>query len=270
MSSKIKRKSFFDAELPIVFAHRGASGYFPENTILAFAEAIESGTNYIETDAHLTKDEIPVLHHDENLKDTTGTDELIGDLRYDEIKNLDAGFNFTPDDGKSFPFREKGIYVPTLDETLRQFKGARFNIDIKDGKKKTAGVVLDVVKKRGAKGRVLIASKSKRALGPVRKKAPDVATGASKGEVIKSLSMSILKRKISNKIPFCALQLPKEIFEFSFLNSRLIEAAKDAGIQVHVWTINYEDDMKRLFDMGVDGIFTDYPEKGIEIAKKYR
>jgi len=270
MSSKINKQSFFDTELPIVFAHRGASGYFPENTILAFAEAIESGTNYIETDAHLTKDDIPILHHDENLKDTTGKDKLIGELTYDEIKKLDAGFNFTPDDGKSYPFREKGTYVPTLDEVLRQFKGSRFNIDIKDGKKKTAGLVLDVVKKRGAKGRVLIASKSKKALGVIRREAPDVTTGASKGEVIKFLSLSIIKMKTLYKIPFCALQVPKEIFELSFLNPRLIEAAKDAGVQIHVWTINDEDDMIRLFNMGVDGIFTDYPEKGIETARRYR
>lgn len=270
MPSKIEKKSFFDTELPIVFAHRGASGYFPENTILAFAEAIESGTNYIETDAHLTKDDIPVLHHDENLKDTTGKDKLIGDLRYDELKKLDAGFNFSPDGGKSFPFREKGIYVPTLDEVLRQFKEARFNIDIKDGKKKTAEVVLDVVKKRGAKGRVLIASKSKKALGVIRRAAPEVATSSSQGEVIRFLIMSILKRKISDKFPFCALQIPEAELGIWVSNPRLIEAAKDAGVQVHVWTINDEDDMRRLFDMGVDGIFTDFPEKGIEIAKRYR
>ena len=270
MSLKTEGKSFFDTEIPIVFAHRGASGYFPENTTLAFAEAIEAGTNYIETDAHLTKDESPILHHDENLKDTTGEDKLIGELTYDEIKKLDAGYNFTPDGGKSYPFRGRGVYVPTLNEALGQFKGARFNIDIKDGKKKTARIVLDVVKRHGAKGRVLIASKSKMALGHVRKEAPDVETSASKSEAIKFLSMSIIKMKSLYEIPFSALQIPKEVFEPSFLNSRLIEAAKHAGVQIHVWTINNEDDMKRLFDIGVDGIFTDFPEKGVEIAKRYR
>src|SRR5690606_32376636 len=111
----------------INYAHRGASGYFPENTMAAFQNAVELGATGIETDVQLTSDGELVLIHDESLLRTTGVNKLVKDVTLAELRQLDCGSWFHP------KFAEERI--PTLDELLQLAKASsiKLNIEIKSG-----------------------------------------------------------------------------------------------------------------------------------------
>lgn len=266
----MKTKPFLKSKLPIIFAHRGANAGFPENTIPAFEEALRIGTNYIETDTQLTKDGIPVLHHDDNVASLTGEDKFVRDITYKELRKLDAGYTFSPDGGNSFPHRGVGIYIPTLDEVLKKLKEAKLNIDIKDGTPETAQIVLDIIKSNKAQERVLLASFAPSALAYVREKAPEIVTSACQSEVIKFLIDSLLKGKRVKDVPYDALQVPEKQHGIKVVNKRFLKGARALGLQVHVWTINDKETMKRLLNLKVDGIITDHPDMGLAVSKKFQ
>jgi glycerophosphoryl diester phosphodiesterase len=260
-------KPFLKSKLPIVFAHRGANARFPENTLPAFEEALRVGTNYIETDTQLTKDGVPVLHHDDNVISMTGQDRFVRDLTLKELKKLDAGYTFTRDGGRSFPHRGKGVSIPTFEEVLKKLKDARFNVDIKDGTPETAQIVLDIVKEHKAQDRVLIASFAPFALSYVRERSPEMTTSACQKEVVEFLVSSLIRGKRVKEVPFDALQVPEKQHGIKVVNRRFLKGARTLGLQVHVWTVNDEESMKRLIDLEVDGIITDYPEIALEVLK---
>src|SRR5271155_5554025 len=111
---------FFEQARPRVFAHRGASGDYPENTMAAFRAATESGAPYIELDVHMTRDGAIVVIHDDDLSRVTGHAGVVAETKLTKVQAADAGYNFSPD-GRSFPFRGKGLWVPTLEEVLSAF-----------------------------------------------------------------------------------------------------------------------------------------------------
>ncbi len=265
-----KTTAFFDTKYPIVFAHRGASGTFPENTMPAFEEAVRLGATYLETDVQVTKDGIAVLAHDPHLGRTAADSREIKDLTFAELQKADAGASFTPDGGKTFPFRGKGYRVPTLEEFLKKFKDSRFNIEVKDGTAASAQLVLDMLKKYKADDRVLLASEQQGAGPYIRAEAPHIPTSASRKEVLSFLVKSAICPALVRSVPFDALQVPESAQGIKVVNRRFMAAAKRLGIQIHVWTINDPGDMARLFRLGVDGIFTDFTDKGLAAAKSFR
>jgi glycerophosphoryl diester phosphodiesterase len=262
-------RSFFDTKLPIVFAHRGASGTMPENTIPAFEEAVRMGATYLETDVQVTKDGILVLAHDPHLGRTAADVREIADLTFKELQEIDAGASFTPDGGKTHPFRGKGFRVPTLKEFLEKFRDCRANIEVKDGTAATARLVLSMLKKYRAEDRVLLASERSEAGPYIRREAPHIPTSASRHEVLSFLIKSAICPCLPRTVAFDALQVPESAQGIKVINKRFMAAAKRLGVQVHVWTINDQDDMARLFRLGVDGIFTDLPEVGIAAKRRF-
>jgi glycerophosphoryl diester phosphodiesterase len=268
MSPK-KTTTFFDTKLPIVFAHRGASGSLPENTMPAFEEAVRLGATYLETDVQITKDGVLVLAHDPHLG-RAGDEREIKDLTFSELMEIDAGAVFTTDGGKTHPFRGKGFRVPTLEEFLKKFKDRRFNIEVKDGTPASARLVLLMLKKYDAEDRVLLASERPGALPVIRKEAPHIPTSASRAEVVDFLWRSALLPGSMPEVPFDALQIPEKQKFIPVVNARLLSAARRLGVGVHVWTINDKADMERLFKRGIDGIFTDFPAIGIEAARPFQ
>src|SRR6185295_11685597 len=99
---------------PLVIAHQGGDGIWPGDTMYAFEKAVEIGADVLEMDAHITKDGEIVLMHDEAVDRTTDGTGLIEDLTLTEIKQLDAAYKWSNDEGKTFPFRGQRIQVPTL------------------------------------------------------------------------------------------------------------------------------------------------------------
>ncbi len=263
-------KAFFDTKPPIVFAHRGASGTTPENTIEAFEEAVRMGATYLETDVQISADGVLVLAHDPHLGRTAGDARAIKELTFKELMAVDAGATFSPDGGKSHPFRGKGFRVATLEEFLKKFKDRRANIEVKDGTPATARLVLAMLKKYKAEDRVLLASEQPDAGPFIRSEAPSIPTSACRKEVLSFLIKSALCSRCPRAVPFEALQVPASAQGIRVVNGRFMAAAKRLGVQVHVWTINDKDEMLRLFRLGADGIFTDFPDIGLAAARQFR
>jgi glycerophosphoryl diester phosphodiesterase len=197
-------------------------------------------------------------------------DVFVRDLTLKELKKLDAGYTFSTDGGKTHPHRGKGIYIPTLKEVLKRFKTARLNIDIKEGTAESARVVLDTIKKQKAQKRVLLASFARPAVNYVREAAPEITTSACQKEVVRFLIASFFMGKRVGAVPYEALQIPVKQHGIKVVNNRLLKGARALGVQVHVWTINDEETMKRLLDLEVDGIITDYPDVALKVISSQK
>ena len=123
---------FFGTTRPLLFGHRGASGECPENTIESFERALAQGAMAIETDVHLSRDGEVVVFHDADLARTTNEAGPVAERSLAELEQLDAGYRFSRD-GETFPYRGKGIRIPTLHQVFQVFPDVPFNIELKAG-----------------------------------------------------------------------------------------------------------------------------------------
>lgn len=238
---------------PRVLAHRGLALEAPENTLLAFAKALAVGVNHLETDVHESSDGVAIISHDETLERVAHRKVSVNQLTAAELRRVDLGH------GQNFV---------SLEEALDAFPDARFNIDVK-----SPGVVQPTIRAiRAAKAvdRVLVSSFSGSRQRATVKELPGVATSVSMGGMSRVLAASKLGlsgRVTSMLAGFDAVQIPERWKGIQVLTSRLIRHAHDAGVEVHVWTVNDPYDMKRLLDLGVDGIVTDRADLAIGIIR---
>ena len=263
-----RNPAFFDKQF-MVFAHRGGRGLYPENTILAFEKAREMGVDVLEIDVHPTKDGKIVVIHDDTVDRTTNGKGRVMELTYKEIEELDAAYNFSKDNGKTFPFRGKGIKIPLLSEVLNKFNDMRISIEIKETDGNTEEKVLELVKKYGMEDKVIIASEDYEILKKVRELEPEIATSMSEKEIrsfytafITFIPLNLYKPKGD------ALMIPPEAEGVTLAKKSFINAAHNKGLRVIMWTINNEEEMRNLIRLGVDGIITDYPDKLIKVLKE--
>jgi glycerophosphoryl diester phosphodiesterase len=237
---------------PTIFAHRGASRHAPENTLAAFEVAVQQGADGIELDAKLTADGQVVVIHDQSLERTTATAGKVKEMTLSQIKALDAGSHF------DCAFR--GEPIPTLEEVLVNFGRLTYiNIELTnytsildDLPEKVAGLV----KKYGLEKRVLFSSFNPLALIRVRRQLPQCPMGllAFPGK------MGILARsRLGWLLSYQALHP-----ELGDATPSLVEKTHRRGARVHVYTVNQVQDMRRLFDLKVDGIFTDDPVTALQ------
>ncbi len=251
-------KPFFSPE-PRIFGHRGNSTEYPENTIPSFQSAVDIGVDVIETDVHLSKDGHFMVIHDDSVERITNGKGNVHNLTLSELKKLDAGFHFTHD-GAHFPFRGKGITIPTLQEVLKAFPSQRFNVDLKDKNPAQAERYCALIKEENAVARVLTASEYTANLNAVRKILPEMATSASMWEAMGVFflyrsSLLFLKKGIIAD----ALQVPEFYGTTHIVTKNFVRAMHGIGVRVHVWTINREIDMKRILNLGADAIMSDDP-----------
>lgn len=245
--------SFFDSAPPRVFAHRGLALEAPENTLLAFAKALAVGVTYLETDVHESSDGVAIISHDDTLERVAHRKANVNHLTAAELRRVDLG------NGQSFP---------TLTEALDAFPDARFNIDVKS--RGAVQPTIDAIRETNAVNRVLVSSFSDRLQRWTVKGLPGVATSAPMGAMFRILSASKIgraRRAVSMLSGFDAIQVPERWKGAKVVTPRLIRLAHDAGIEVHVWTINEPDDMHRLLDLGVDGLVTDHADLAMDVIR---
>ncbi|MCK5199304.1 MAG: glycerophosphodiester phosphodiesterase [Spirochaetales bacterium] len=258
---------FFNKPLRIV-AHRGDSAYFPENTLPAFKSAAELGVDCIETDVHLTKDGVCVIWHDDTLERLTADDGLVSDMTYEELMRVDAGTRFTMDDGKTFPFRGKGVTVATLDEVLKENPHMRFNVDLKDDNTELVEEFARVVRKNNAQDRVLGASFYNRIIKTLRKIIPEIASSFSEAEMRKIVILDkIGMLRFHGNFSANAAQVPEYDNRTKIITKSFIRNLHKKGVKIHIWTVNKKSEMQRFFNMGVDAVITDNPRLLIETLK---
>jgi glycerophosphoryl diester phosphodiesterase len=254
---------FFDSPCPRAIAHRGASGDFPENTMPAFRAAADSGAPYIELDVHLTRDGEIVVIHDDDLTRIAGHHGALAEMTAGEIFAVDAGRNFSPPEG-GFPFRGRGIRLPTLAQVLSEFRRMMFIIEIKEIAPAIAAPLLKVIDRAGMRRRVLIASEHQPPIDEVRRLVPSIPTNFARGDVADFLMA------LPPGAPPCrprgdALQIPPEHDGWKFLTPEIIAAAHRIGVEVHFWTIDDESEMRAALALGADGILTNYPARLLKV-----
>ncbi len=260
--------TFFSGPVPRNIAHSGGKGHAPENTLHAFERALELGAEIIETDVWSTEDSRIVMLHDEEVDRTTDGTGSVKEKTLAEVKELDAAWGFTPDDGDTFPLRGQGIRIPTLDEAFEAFPNRRFLIELKQQDPTIEQTVLSLIETYGMEEKVCLASFHDPVVERIRELNPDICTGGGIQETARFL-LSPLNRLMQRGVPVTAFQIPEEEYGIPVLTPGFVHKAKQLGIEVHVWTTNDADDMRRILAMGVDGIITDYPDRLKEIIEEH-
>lgn len=235
----------------INFAHRGAAGHCPENTMISFVKALEFGATGIETDVQMTKDGHLVLIHDEALLRTTGSSQWVKDVTLDEIKALDAGSWFH----ESFA----GERIPTLEELLDlvRDKDTIVNLELKNGVvlyPELESKVIAMVKKYELSDRIIISSFNHYSLVECKKIAPEIRTGILYMEGIYE------PWDYAKRIGADALHA----FKYA-VRPEFVAAATEHGVPYHPFTVNEQQEMRELIGAGVAGIITDYPDRLAEL-----
>ena len=183
----------------------------------------------------------------------------------DKISFEVAAYRFSTDGGRSFPLCGTGVSVPTLREVFEALPRVRFNIEPKQGAPLLAAPLCRLIRERGMTERVMVASFSGATLQEFRRECPEVATSAATGEVAHFLALQEAGLAASYSPAMQALQVPVRWGALRVLTRDFVEAAHGRGLRVHAWTINDEGEMRRLVDMGVDGIMTDYPDRLLRV-----
>ncbi len=259
---------YFDAALPHLFGHRGASGEAPENTLVGFERAWRSGVRYLEMDCHATRDGCIVIHHDPEVDRTTDGSGPVAKLSFSELRELDAGHRFSID-GETYPYRAQGIRVPSLDEVLKRFPEARINLEIKGTDPGFCRDVVRLVQKAAATDRVLLAAAEDDVLEAVRRLDPKTAIGSSIGDIAAFLKAFSEDRLEAFRPAGHALQIPPAFDGRPLVTEDSVNAAHRVGLFVHVWTVNEPEEMRRLLELGVDGLMSDYPARLIQAAEAH-
>ena len=257
------RHPYFDVPVPTVIGHRGACGEAPENTLVSFGLAVTQGAAILETDVHLTRDDKLVLIHDELLERTTNGRGRITDHSLAELRQLDAGHCFDPAGDGSFPFRGRGLQIPTLEEILMSFPRLHFNVEIKEHIPALIEGTVAAVCKAGREDSVLLAAAEDPTMHDLREHlrrcGAHPALSASSGDVL-AFVRSALDGTTPPPGPM-ALQVPPGFGGRPLVTREFVAHAHAHGIVVHVWTINEPAEMHRLFDLGVDGVMSDFPAR---------
>ncbi|SDM65593.1 glycerophosphoryl diester phosphodiesterase [Geoalkalibacter ferrihydriticus] len=251
---------------PRLFGHRGSSAAFPENTLPAFQASVDAGLPYLELDVWASYDGAVVVHHDPTPARTCGIDVAISSLPLDELLCLDAGFSYSTADGGNFPFRGRGVRIPTLEEVLLAFPDTRVNIEIKQASPPIEGLVVETVRRCKAQERVLIASEHDEVLARLRPLCPEIPTNFGFLETTAFFNWARGGCSGRYQPPGQALQIPPHWQRQKLVTVESLAAAHLAGVEVHVWTINDPNEMRALLALGVDGLMSDYPDLLAKIA----
>ena len=242
---------------PIIYAHRGASFELPENTLEAFALAIELGANAIETDAHMTRDGHVVLSHDATGERTAGVARAIKDVTLAELRTWNVGASFVP--RRAGAFHSSQFYrIATLDEALARFPEIVFNVDAKQTTPDMIPALLRAIRAANAEARVRIASFSTKNLVRARALGYGGETGLSSTELARVM---LVPRRLLRfvRVRGDAAQVPLRAYGVSFDNRTAIDRLHSLGLRVDFWTIDDPAERRRLFALGADGVMTDDP-----------
>ncbi len=265
LSKPVADHPFFNTDKVLVIAHRGGRGLWPENTLYAFERVTELGVDVLEMDIHSTSDGALVTMHDDTVDRTTDGSGPIHAFTLEELKELDAGYDWTSDEGQTYPFRDQGITVPTLEEIFSAFPGQRLNIEIKQVQPSIVEPFCQMIRDHGREETVLVGSFDAATVEVFRDECPDIATSTTEPEVRNFFILNTLFLGALYQAPAEAFQVPEYSDDLHIVTGRFISGAKNHNMDVHVWTVNEKDDMQRLLDLGVGGLITDYPDRLLEV-----
>jgi len=243
-----------DPERRPVVGHRGNAAHAPENTMESFRQALAAGAECVELDVRLSADGVPVVMHDPTLDRTTDSTGAVASLSAEQLRAADAGARFTRDGGRTFPYRGKGLRVPTLEEVLTELAQVPLLLEIKTPQVSPAA--RRVIERLGAEWRCVVESFDVRAIDPFR--GSRVAIGASRTDVARLLHRIVTRRPVRS-LPYAVMCLPPRLRGVRLPIGSLVRLTRPAGCLVHLWTINDPEEARYLWTIGVRGIVSDDP-----------
>lgn len=249
----------------LVIGHRGAPTLAPENTIESFRIALDQGADAVEMDVHLSADGVPVLIHDPDLRRTAGRAGAVAALDVRELQAADAGALFTPDGGCTFPWRGRGVRIPTLDEVLEALPGVPILLELKTPAVQEA--VRRTIVAHDAVERVIPASAHDAALGAFRQ--PPFRYGASAREIGR-LYWGSLCGLAPRSVRYATLSVPHHYHGLLVPSARFLRAARRLGAPVHVWTVDDPLQARHLWARGAAGMVTNVPGRLVKARGELR
>jgi glycerophosphoryl diester phosphodiesterase len=260
--------AYFNPDKFLVIAHRGGRSLGPEGTLYTFRKAVELGVDVLEMDVRSTADGHLIILHDDRVDRTTNATGLVENFTLAELKKLDAAYHWSPDNGRTLPLRNKGIKIPTLSEVFDTFSQTKMILEIKDYRSSTAHSLCRLIRDHQMTEKVMVASFNADSLKEFRSLCPQVATSAGASEAMLFYGLQKVYLEAAYSPEAQALQVPEAFRDLRIVTARFVEAAHTRNLRVHVWTVNEVKAMKRLLDLGVDGIMTDHPQRLLELLKK--
>lgn len=229
-------------------AHRGFSGHYPENTMEAFRRAVEVGCDGIETDLHMTKDGVIVICHDEKIDRTTNGTGFIANYNYKELCKFDAGIKH----GEQF----KGERIPSIDEFLDYVrdKDLLINFELKNNiisYEEMEKKVIEKVYGFNMEKNVILSSFNHYSMIHAKQIDSSIKTGLLYQAIIYKIDEYVESVGADALHPFYP----------AVMNKNIVEDIKKKGIMINAYTVNEQEDMKSLIELGIDGIITNYPDK---------
>ena len=256
---------FSATDSTLVIGHRGGAGAAPENTAAAIRHGIEAGADAIEFDIHATRDDRIVVIHDDTLERTTDGSGTVEELTLDELRRFDAGFSFTPDLGRSFPWRGTGVGIPTLEEAVEACEGRPIICEVKTPR---AGQLLATwLTGRPVRERMIVGGFDIEAVRP----AASVARWrcASRRDLTPFVLLGKLGVPTLLDSDVAAAMVPVRRGLVRVVTRGFVRRCHEAGVGVHVWTVNRPDEMRALLGLGVDGLISDFPAVARRIVNEY-
>jgi glycerophosphoryl diester phosphodiesterase len=246
---------------PEVIAHRGGNGQWPGETMRAFRAAATLGVDILDMDVFISQNEELMVMHDHEVDKTTNGRGVINKLDSGYLQDLNAGHKWSPD-GSNYPFKNKSVSdpnfrdlrVPRLREVFEEFRNARMIIEMKKARQSPAQALSRMISDYGMQNKVLVASLQGKFMAEFRRLSPDVATSFS-------LSIEDFGRLISGKnFSDNDVGEPRALqFPYQLITEDVVRRAHERNIKVHAWTVDNLEKMYLMWNMGVDGIITDYP-----------
>ena len=243
-----------------VIGHRGASAEAPENTLPSFLRAIEQGVDAIELDVHVTADDVPVVMHDATVTRTTSGQGAIAAMSWRRLRELDAGARFTLDGGATYPYREQGIRVPSVEEVLAAIP-TDLPVLIEVKALHAQWPLRRVLERFQAAPRCVVAAFEAGSLNAFLE--PPFNCGASRRDVVTLMARTAVGMS-PGRVPYRAICPPNEYYGVTVPMGLIVRGARKLGAPVHVWTIDEPREAHRLWAKGVNGIISNAPRRILE------
>jgi glycerophosphoryl diester phosphodiesterase len=233
----------------LVTGHRGASGLAPENTISAMLKAIEMGADFAELDVQESSDCVLVLLHDPTLKRTAGVENNIWETDYATLQGMEVGSWFAPE--------FKGESIPTLASVIDSVRGRmKLNIELKINghEKHLTEKVVELIEQKNFISQCIVTSFDLQAVDQIKK-------------LNNSIKAGYIFSSLPEKVDVFTADVDLLSVKYKLIDKEFVEKAHTNKKEVHVYTVNDPEEMKRLIALGVDSIITDRPDILIDLLR---
>jgi len=241
-----------------IVAYRGGANERPENTLSAFEHAASLAKSLvIELDVRRTRDGILVAIHDEDVSRTTDGSGRVSELDYEALRKFDAGYRF--ERGGRFPYRGRGIGIPTVNEVLARLPEQLLVLDVHEQEPRVALDLARLIKRHSAAKRVVIASELAGVIHQVQRAHPDWLLAGTAGQLRARVLLERIKLDALAPRTGGILMIPEVHGSLRVLTPRFLGRAHIRGERVWVWVVEEIAELERLRALGVDGVFTPNP-----------